>query len=579
HPEDMARTQHEVDYHLVERKPYASEYRLLNGKGEYIWVLSRAQAVWDSHGRPVRMVGSISNITQRKETEVELLVSQERFRLLFEESNLGLAMTDLGGGLVHMNRAFLDLVGLSEADVPKLTLWDVTPSEYRDAERAALNAPGESMTYGPWEKEIVHTSGERTPVTQDGVEVEDSDGRGYIWWTIEDITERRRVERIKNEFLANMSHEIRTPLTAIHGFLDLLEEPNDPADRERAVATIRRNAEHLLVIINDLLDLSRIEDGSMQIERCAFDPGEILAEVVGLYRPTAEGKNLTLDLEYLSGVPTKIESDPLRYRQILLNLVGNAVKFTDSGRVRVEVQLDDEGEEPVLQVDVVDTGIGLPEEKRESFFQPFSQVDGSLTRKHGGTGLGLALCQRLAHMLGGETTLVESTPNQGSRFRVRIETGSVAGVPRRSEPTADAGGEARSARRDEQPLRVRILFAEDGPDNQRLISHVLRKAGADVEVVENGKLAVEAAFTAEKSGEPFDLVLMDMQMPELDGYGATQILRKAGFSQPIIAVTAHALAGDREKCLDAGCDDYLTKPVNRERLIDKCLEYLEPTQN
>jgi len=297
---------------------------------------------------------------------------------------------------------------------------------------------------------------------------------------------------------------------------------------------------------------------------------------------------LTLSAELAGPLPETILTDPLRLRQILVNLVGNAIKFTERGEVRVGARLisglgrgtvpfssDENRDSPPkagparLQFEVTDTGIGMSEEQVANLFQPFSQVDGSTSRRFGGTGLGLAISKRLAEALGG-TIEVHSAPGKGSTFSVTIDPGPLEGigvlhpteaVASPAAPGAAPAGEGKIA------LCARVLLAEDGPDSQRLISLVLKKAGADVTSVENGQLALEAALAARDAGNLFDVILMDIQMPVMDGYEATRALRDRGYTGPIIALTAHAMTGDRQRCLDAGCDDYAAKPIDRRQLL------------
>jgi PAS domain S-box-containing protein len=380
--------------------------------------------------------------------------------------------------------------------------------------------------------------------------------------------------RAKSEFLANMSHEIRTPMTAILGFAEvLLGEPDleqAPPQRAESLRTIKRNGEHLLELINDILDLSKIEAGKLDVERTVVSPIQVLQDVISLMEVRATAKGLSLGLEFLGDVPESIQSDPTRLRQVLINLVGNAIKFTETGKVHVVasvVQGPDNSN--LLQVDVVDTGIGMSQAQLGRLFQPFSQADSSTTRKFGGTGLGLTISKRLAEALGGDVT-VSSTLGKGSTFSVTIEIGSLNGT--RWIRNASAPEKPTQATPAQEPVNLerlpcRVLLAEDGPDNQRLIGFMLKKAGAEVTTVENGQLAFEAALSADQAGHPFDVVLMDMQMPIMDGYTATAKLRDAGYVGPIIALTAHAMEGDRQKCLDAGCDDYATKPIHRETFL------------
>jgi PAS domain S-box-containing protein len=379
--------------------------------------------------------------------------------------------------------------------------------------------------------------------------------------------------RMKSDFLANMSHEIRTPMTAILGFTDILIEGDGVSteERERALGAVKRNGNHLLAIINDILDLSKIEAGRLEIEHVPFSVAEAVADVCALMRVRADDKGLQVAIEYSSPVPESIVGDPTRVRQILVNLVGNAIKFTDSGVVRIVVCLAEKGEAPKMRFEVIDNGIGMTAEQMSRLFQPFSQADSSTTRKYGGTGLGLAICRRLAELMGGGITAA-SAPGRGSTFRVTLPVGAVEGARMLDRPPAEDDsqhGVERPLAEEARPLQgARLLLAEDGPDNQRLIALLLRKAGAEVQIVENGQLAMDRALAEAAEGTAFDIILMDMQMPVLDGYSATRALRRAGYDLPIIALTAHAMSTDRAKCLEAGCDDFASKPIDREKLIE-----------
>ncbi len=398
----------------------------------------------------------------------------------------------------------------------------------------------------------------------------------------------------KSEFLANMSHEIRTPMTSILGYTELLatspEHQGSPERRRECIETIRRHGDHLLTIINDILDLSKIEAGKMDVERLPVDPVSLLHEVRELMVARAEAKGLELSLGFGGPVPSTIASDPVRLRQILVNLVGNAVKFTERGSIRVACNHDASAER--LTIAVIDTGIGLSPAEIDRLFGAFAQADSSTTRRFGGTGLGLRISQRLARMLGGDVT-VTSEPGSGSVFTLTVSTGPVdpsalmspAEAMAHHEPaphTLALAGPRSALRRIDRtaaPPRLdglRILLAEDGPDNMRLISHHLRTAGATVIGVENGRLAVcaltrDGTLTGDlQSPPPVDLLLTDMQMPELDGYATARLLRAKGSTLPIVALTAHAMSGDRERCLAAGCDDYATKPIDRLELLTRC---------
>lgn len=383
----------------------------------------------------------------------------------------------------------------------------------------------------------------------------------------------------KSAFLANMSHEIRTPMSAILGYADLVMDPTQPAEeRANCARVIKRNGEHLLKLINDILDLSKVEAGRMSTEQIECSPVQVVRDVQSMMRARASGKGIELAIEFDGPVPEKIKSDPTRLRQILVNLVGNAIKFTEAGGVCVRVGFEGEPftKTAGLRFDVIDSGIGLEPEQVSRLFKPFSQADSSISRRFGGTGLGLAISSRLASMLGGKLS-VTSEIGKGSTFTLTVAANMVEGAKMLDSPAeAVWETEAENTSKDADiKLDGRILLAEDGPDNQRLISFHLRRAGAMVDIAENGRVAVSRALLSHKAGEPYDLILMDIQMPELDGYAATAQLRKSGWTGAIVALTAHAMAGDEQKCLEAGCDGYASKPINRIALLKTCAKWLD----
>ncbi len=379
--------------------------------------------------------------------------------------------------------------------------------------------------------------------------------------------EKERAEessRAKTAFLANMSHEIRTPMNAIVGYADLLLKPKHTvSDNLNCLQVIRRNARHLMELINDVLDISRIEAGKMSVSPVRADFLQLVGEASSMLRPRAIAKGLQFNVDFDGPVPRHVTTDPLRVRQVLVNLIGNAIKFTKQGGITLTVRCNRADAATRLEFDVKDTGIGLDQEQIERLFQPFVQADESMTRKYGGSGLGLAISKRFAHMLGGDV-YVRSMPGVGSVFSLVIDGGVVD-----EREMISAATEAILSTPDDvqppvnpEPLRGRVLLAEDGYDNQQLISIFLRGAGLQVVIAENGAVALRKALA-----EHFDLILMDMQMPEMDGYTAAKELRLRGVTLPIVALTAHALSDDREKCLNAGCTDYLTKPIEEATLI------------
>ena len=379
--------------------------------------------------------------------------------------------------------------------------------------------------------------------------------------------------RAKSQFLANMSHEIRTPMTAIQGFAELMQDPSlDDADRLAYAKTIRRNSDHLLGVLDDVLDLSRIEADRMLLspERVRLVP--LIQDVLELMQARTAGKDLTLKLRLETAVPEWIQVDALRLRQVLLNLVGNAVKFTQTGAVTAKVSLDHQQQ---LVIAIEDSGIGITQEQMEQLFQPFAQADASTTRRFGGSGLGLVISRRLVGLMGGELT-AESREGHGSTFTVRLGANVLTDSPLRPHSEAVIAPGLTLPKTPKHPHLARVLVAEDGADNQLLLTTYLRHAHLEVKIAADGRQAVAQVHEASLRQEPFDLVLMDMQMPDLDGYAAARTLRDQGFTGPIVALTAHAMAGDREQCLAAGCTDYLAKPIERATLLAAIWRNLQP---
>lgn len=385
-------------------------------------------------------------------------------------------------------------------------------------------------------------------------------------------------DRFGPELLAHLSHELRTPMTAILGFTEsLLEDREERAPREErrnSLKIIRRNGEYLLQLINNILDLSKIDAGRFEVERVAVPLAKLLSDMQTTLQLRVQEKQLTLAVRAVTPVPETIQTDPLRLQQILINLVGNAIKFTAQGSVTVEVSCSDPAEaSPRLVMDVIDTGVGMTPDEMQHLFQPFHQAGNWVARRYGGTGLGLTISRHLARLLGGDIQ-VSSEPHVGSRFRLTITTGPLSGVPmlQRLERVSERTGLLR------MPVRVlrqrRILLAEDQPDNRLLISRFLTEQGADVVTVENGLDCVQVALAAEADGSPFQLILMDMNMPVMDGLEATRQLRQTPYRRPIVALTAAAHSGQREACLAAGCTDYATKPIDRAELLEKIRSHL-----
>ena len=389
----------------------------------------------------------------------------------------------------------------------------------------------------------------------------------------------------KSLFLANMSHEIRTPMNGVVGMLQLLQDTPLSGKQGRFARMAYDSAEVLLGIINDILDFSKIEAGKLKLEHNPFDLHEIINEVVEIFTEQAHRKGVELSCDIEAEVPVNVIGDSIRLRQVMLNLISNAVKFTDKGQIIVHVRnFEDRPDEALLEFSVSDTGIGIRSAEKESIFDAFSQVDGSVTRKYGGTGLGLAICKQLIEMMGGQIG-VESEPWKGSTFwfvipleRGKAKEQSLSVYP---ELSANTCSEYMKSEELHDHYDCQVLLAEDNPVNQIVGQSMLESIGCNVELVSNGLEAVEAL-----SRNSYDLVFMDCQMPEMDGYRATRFIREREDAQrsendrkisrvPIIALTAHTLTGDREKCLSAGMDDYIPKPFKKDQLIAVVKKWLD----
>jgi signal transduction histidine kinase/CheY-like chemotaxis protein len=380
----------------------------------------------------------------------------------------------------------------------------------------------------------------------------------------------------KSNFLANMSHEIRTPLTAIIGFGEELRDPSlTPAQQAEAIDLVVRNGKHLLELVNEILDLSKIEAGRLDVELVPVSVHQIIGDVLAALRIRAKEKQLDLRVNYVTAIPEQITTDPTRVRQILINLLGNALKFTESGSVTVTVRLasalsspGSEADGALLYVEVTDTGIGISEQDISRLFQPFTQADVTTTRRFGGTGLGLTISRRLAQLLGGDVT-VRSDVGVGSTFTVSLATGPLRDVRLLGQPELLQAVSRQAAIPQSEPetLSARILLVDDAPDNRLLVTRILEKHGATVEIAENGRDGADKAWQAFSAGNPFDVVLMDMQMPVLDGFGAARQLRGRGYNRPIVALTANAQPADLQKCYDTGCDAHAPKPIDRAALF------------
>lgn len=390
---------------------------------------------------------------------------------------------------------------------------------------------------------------------------------------ITDLTAQKRVQdelkqekaraelasQTKSAFLANMSHEIRTPLSAILGFTELIRGSDSPEERAKYSSVVSRNGRALTKLIDDILDLTKVEAGRLQLERVNFNIKNLVQEITVLFQSPIERKNLQLNVSIDSRIPEVINSDPTRIRQILINLIGNATKFTSRGSISIRVEpVIEDGLVKCIRFIVKDTGIGMTKEQASKLFLPFSQADNSTTRKFGGSGLGLALSRKLAIALGGDVVIDECGPDKGCTVIASVEA-----RPASSNDCIEDTSDRITGKISRDVRNSRILLVEDSIDNQTLVRLVLLNAGMSVDVASNGEEAIRMA-----ESNDYDVVLMDMQMPVLDGYAATEQLRHDGYEKPIVALTAHAMVEDRQRSLEIGCDAHLTKPLDTKLLVE-----------
>jgi two-component system CheB/CheR fusion protein len=542
----------------------------------------------------------VRDISDRKRAEEALKQAETRYKSLVASTGVMIWEVDPDGTLLSISPGFETITGWRPGDWIGRRLEELLRPDDREASTQMHWRAWQGEPLPRYEFRVATRAGafldcECLLVTR--IREGDSD---RVLEVVRDITEHKRIasaaeqadalrgardaaeraNRAKSEFLSNVSHEIRTPLTAILGFIELLgEHPHvqgGPADIAEYFTIIRQNSRFLLALIDDLLDISRIEAGELRVDREACSPVAITADVVESLRGKANGKDLRLDLQFVGEIPPTISTDRLRLRQILVNLLDNAIKFTARGTVRMTVRaIQRPDADPLLQFAVSDTGVGMKADEMAHLFEPFYRAGVAAPDRPSGTGLGLAICDRLAKWLGGEI-VTESRPGEGSTFTLCLPIGSreehaatSQSVPSLAESPTSASSRAPSDR-----LEARILVTDDNEANQQLIGLRLIRAGAEVVTALNGKEALDRVDDADASGRPFDAVIMDMQMPVLDGYEAVRRLRAGGFNAPIIAVTAYAMSDDRDECLRLGCDDFISKPIEWDRFFAKLTRLL-----
>lgn len=526
-------------------------------------------------------------VAERKQAQHELAERTDFLNSLIQNSPLAIIVTDPEHKLQMCNPAFESLFGWRQADILGKKIEKIVGSPTEESEQIA-----DKMVHG----DQVHFATQRKRSDGSTIDVElyavPLRGKGKIGRVLamyHDITERVRAEealvrakdaaeaasRAKSEFLANMSHEIRTPMNGVIGMSDLALDTELTPEQREYLSMVKSSAHSLLGVLNDILDFSKIEAGKLDLESAGFRLRHSLDETLKALQFHAHQKGLRLTWHVMEDVPDNLEGDVGRLRQVLINLVGNALKFTEAGQVTVEVeQKESSPAGTMLHFRVRDTGIGIPGEKRALIFDPFTQADSSTTRRYGGTGLGLSICGRLVKMMGGEIW-VDSKVGHGSTFHFTVRVGvadakRVASQPDPWEqtegPGPDGSGIADAVEMQEKSLT--LLLAEDNPVNRLVAKKLLEKQGHTVLVAENG---IEAISSFEREREHIDAILMDIQMPEMDGLTAIRTIRArekaAGGRVPVIALTAHAMKGDREKCMEAGADDYITKPLHTPDLL------------
>ena len=523
-------------------------------------------------GQTIGLRGIFLDISERKRTEQSLKESENKFRELTEKSPVGVYIIQ-DWKFKYVNPRFSGIFGYNVEEMTlKMGPKDVVlPEDWPKVEEGLRKKLAGEIESPYYEIRGLTKKGNYVDIVVFG-SMTAFESRPAIVGTILDITERKHIEndllrakeaaeaaaKAKSDFLANMSHEIRTPMNAVIGTISLILETDLNQEQKEYLETISNSGQALLTIINDILDFSRIEKGKIELERQPFRLQSSVEEALNIISSQAREKGLKLHYSMEGHIPETMAGDASRIRQVLVNLLSNAVKFTERGEIEVKVsasELPDDGYE--IHFSVIDTGIGISQETSGKLFLPFSQADASTSRKYGGTGLGLAISKKLVELMGGRIWF-ESEEGKGSIFHFTVRANAFVGPSKRALPTSTRQDKPKAAKDD-----LRILLAEDNPVNQRMTVLMLKKLGYKADSVANGREVLQAL-----ERQTYDLILMDVQMPEMDGLMATKEIRRLWPSggPRILALTAHAIAGDREKCLEVGMDGYLCKPINLEDL-------------
>ncbi|MCK5523124.1 MAG: response regulator [Thiomargarita sp.] len=567
-------------------------YTVINEKEDGThYVDSRVSGILDKNGEIIGFLLLSSDVTERKRNEAALRESREQLHAILNNSATVIFLKDITGHYLFINKRFEELFLISNEEISNKTDYDFFPKENAELFVSHDQEVIKSQSLLKLEEVFPQSDGLHTYLS---VKFPLYDTKGDIYAVCgmaTDITERKKIEeeliqaketaesasQAKSEFLANMSHEIRTPMNAIIVLTQLMLKTELTAKQRDFLTDIKSSSQALLSIINDILDFSKIEAGKLSMESVNFNLDNVLNRISNMLGMKIEEKGLELFITIDTDIPHHLVGDPLRLGQILVNLTNNAIKFTENGKILIKIRiLALETEKVKLHFSVQDTGIGISQEIIAHLFDAFTQADGSTTREFGGTGLGLAICKRLVEMMGGEIW-IESKLGKGSIFNFTTFFGmrenQVSGKNLGDENISQEVDKTQEVDKLLQNLRgARILLAEDNVINQKVAREILESIGLIVEIVNNGKEALAAI--AHKSG--FDAILMDVQMPEMDGYEATQFIKRQHRECPIIAMTAHAMSSDKNKCLEAGMDDYVSKPIDVDQLFIVLTKWIKP---
>ncbi|MFC1652560.1 PAS domain S-box protein [Planctomycetota bacterium] len=543
----------------------------------------------DPDGDISGFVVNARDITDRKATEMALREKEETIGALVETSQDWIWEFDLDGVHTYCNPIIENILGYRPEELIGRSSLDLIHEEDRKIVEEKM--PVWIASKSGWDNMVIrwqHKDGTFRYLESNAVPILDTEGDLSGFRGVDrDITERKVAEEelkiaihraemantAKSEFLANMSHDIRTPMNAIVGFSDMLADEDLTKEQKANIGLIRESATSLLNLINDILDVTKIEAGQLDVERIDCSLGKLLNSMGSIMKAQADDNFIDFKIVTNKDVPAQIHSDPYRLKQCLVNLVNNAIKFTDQGHVHLKVSLHEDNGSHFIRFDVEDTGIGIPTERHQAIFESFTQADGSTTRKYGGTGLGLTVTKQLVELLGGELSLT-SEEGKGSVFSLVLPTGvDITDQPLLDRDKALDQGADESRNADATMFSGKVLVVEDVEGSQILMKLMLTKLGVDVVIAEDGNQALQKALS-----QSFDLILMDMQMPHMNGYEAAGVLRQQGCKTPIVALTAHAMKGDDQECLEAGCDGYLAKPIDRRELPRILAQYLPARQ-